>query len=147
MDQKEFFITLEDGTRVPVTAEVYYEITRSDEREKKFYQREKERMLSLDFEYEEGSTLLDYEHDYDYTTVQRQRQMQPEDVLINKETIKSLSKALCVLSEQFREIVYSYYYNEKSDYTIAKELGWNREKVTYQRNKALKLMKNFLEKN
>ncbi len=147
MDQKEFFITLEDGTRVPVTADVYYEITRSNEREKKFYQREKERMLSLDFEYEEGSTLLDYEHDYDYKVVEKQRQMRPEDALLNKERIKLLSQALCVLTDQLREIVKSYYFDEESDRAIAEKLGWKREKVTYQRNKALELMKKYFEKN
>lgn len=147
MNQKEFFIRLDDGTRVPVTADVYYEITRSDEREKKFYQREKERMLSLDYEYEEGATLQDFEHDYDSNLVDKQSRMRPEDAFFYKERIQTLSNALCILSEQLRKIVKSYYFDEKSDRAIAEELGWKREKVTYQRNKALELMKKYFEKN
>lgn len=86
MNQKEFFITLGDGTRVPVTADVYYEITRSDEREKNST-KEKRRGCSLWI-----LSMRRAAHCWITSTItiikwlDKQRQMRPEDALLNKES-------------------------------------------------------------
>lgn len=134
-------ITLDDGTQVEVTTQVYQEYYRPQWREEKCKQRDAKRLLSSDYEYGSGegdtTTMQDYMADPKPT---------PEERYIKEEENKLLQEALSILSEEKRALIKALYYDEKSERDVAEETGIARTTLNYQRKKALKEMRQYMEK-
>lgn len=135
-------ITLDDGTQVEVTTQVYQEYYRPQWREEKCKQRDAKRLLSSDYEYGSGEgdtkTMQDYMADPNPT---------PEELYIKEEENKLLQEALSILSEEKRALIKALYYEEKSERDIAAETGIARTTLNYQRKKALKEMREYMQKH
>ena len=135
-------ITLDDGTQVEVTTQVYQEYYRPQWREEKCKQRDAKRLLSSDYEYGSGEgdtkTMQDYMADPNPT---------PEELYIKEEENKLLQEALSILSEETRALIKALYYEEKSERDIAAETGIARTTLNYQRKKALKEMREYMQKH
>lgn len=142
MTNKKYFVTLEDGTEVPVSTEIYQEYYRPQWREEKCQQRDAKRLLSADYEYGtndgDKSTMFDYLADPNPT---------PEERFIMKEENKLLQEALSILSEEKRVLIQALFYEEKSERTYAEESGIARTTLNYQRKKALEEMRQYMEKH
>ena len=142
MIKKDYFVTLEDGTKVPVSAEIYQEYYRPQWREEKCQQRDAKRLLSSDYEYStsegETSTMYDYLADPKPT---------PEEVLVAKEEKKLLYQAIEILSAERRELVQALFIEGKTERDYAAETGIARTTINYQRKKALQEMRKYMEKN
>lgn len=140
--KREYFVALEDGTQVPVTAEVYAEYYRPEWREHKLEQRDRKRLLSMEYEYgtDEGApkTMADFRADMNPG---------PEETYLDKEELVILSQALEVLAEDSRKLINALYIEEKTERQYAEETGIARTTINYQRKKAIQQMKDYMEKN
>lgn len=142
MEKKEYYVTLDDGTKVPVTIKVYSEYYRSEWREHKQEQRDRKRMLSIDYEYSSGSdggsiTLMNYRVDPNPT---------PEEVILNKEELFILLQAMEILAEDYRNIIENLFIEGKTECEYAEETGMARTTINYKRKKALEKMKKYMQK-
>lgn len=132
------YIKLEDGTKVSVTKEVYDAYYHPKWNEHKCSQRDRMRLLSNDYEYEEHCTLLDFMED---------TKPGPEQTALNNEMNQFLVQALELLTEDARNLVQALIIDGKSEREYAKETGVARTTINYRREKALKQMREYMEKH
>lgn len=135
-------ITLDDGTQVEVTTQVYQEYYRPQWREEKCKQRDAKRLLSSDYEY--GNSDGDSTTMHDYIVDPKPT---PEELYIKEEENKLLQEALSILSEEKRALIEALFYEEKSERDIAAETGVARTTLNYQRKKALEEMRDYMKKH
>ena len=64
--------------------------------------------------------------------------------LHNRQVLSSLEKAMFVLPDDKRLVILLRYYENKTQHEIAETLGWTRDKVQYQLEKALDTMRRFM---
>ena len=99
-----------------------------------------EREISLSEFPESGATIAAVMDDY--FAEERQFEALGLDVAIKSEL---LAEALRLLPERQREIIMQYYFLGMSDRAIGEETDTQRSTVCYQRNSALKKLKQILE--
>lgn len=136
--EKEYLIKLEDGTRVPVTAEIYKEYYRPEWREHKCEQRDRKRLLSSDYQYDDNCTFEDFMAD---------TKPGPGETALHNEISVFLGKALEVLTEDARALIQALIIDGKSERDYAKETNIARTTINYRREKALKQMRDYMEKH
>ncbi|OCA97847.1 hypothetical protein [Clostridium beijerinckii] len=132
--EKEYFITLEDGTNVQVTKEVYEAYYRPVWREEYYCKKEKERLLSYD-------GLQDA--DYSVESHMRKENTTVESIVEDKILLELLVCALEELSSEEYELINNIYLKEQGEREYSRVSGIPRKTLAYRKEKILKKLKSF----
>ena len=124
---KEYYITMKDGTKVPVTEEVYRAYKRPAWRE------HKRRIVRSEYE----RSLERFEEDH----VPISSNEVLEDIVADKILIET---ALCATPEE-RYIIDEIYYNGKSERELAKEIKTTQQNINKKKNRILLKLKILLK--
>ena len=139
-EKKEYVITLDDGTEVAVSEEVFRAYKQPEWRENKRRQRERayddklggSRVVSLDNILDGGGES----HIYVPTK-------SVEDIVEDAMLLELLEKGLASLDEEEKQIVHYIYYAGKSEREYEREFDVPRKTVAYRKEKILKKLKVF----
>jgi RNA polymerase sigma factor (sigma-70 family) len=123
---KEYYITMKDGTKVPVTEEVYRAYKRSAWRE------HKRRIVRSEYE----RSLERFEEDH----VPISSNEVLEDIVADKILIETL---LSALTPEEKFIIDEIYFQGKTEREIAKEIKLSHVAVNKKHHKILKKLKNI----
>lgn len=142
MEQKEYVITLDDGTEVPVTKEIYTDYMRSKWREEKRQQRERQfseklggtRIVSLDKIIDSGGE-----------THLQEEAKSVEDIVHDTMMLELLEKGLSSLDEEEKHIIDYIFYKGISERAYEQKFNIARKTVAYKKEKILKKLKKILE--
>ena len=126
---KEYYITMKDGTKVPVTEEVYRAYKRPAWREHK--------RRAVRAEYERSLERLEEDH------VPIEANEAFEDIVTDKILIETL---LAALTPEEKYIIDEIYYNGKSEREIAKEIKTTQQNINKKKNKILLKLRNSIKK-
>mgnify|MGYP002597303980 CR=1 FL=1 len=69
-----------------------------------------------------------------------------EDVVFQKLTVDKLHTALLQLTQEERALIYTLFFEEKSESEVSKPLGISQQAIHKQKNRILKKLKKFLSK-
>jgi len=127
-------ITLDNGTEIPVTDEVYEEYYRFKWREEKQYQASLKHEIPIDILIESGN---------ERSTVHNQKLV--SEIVEDKLMLEILMSALDKLTKDERHIIDEIYFNDKTERETADKLGLPRKTMTYKRDKILSKLKNILK--
>lgn len=132
--EKEYFITLEDDTKVQVTKEVYEAYYRPVWREEYYRKKEKERLLSYD-----GLQNADYSVEGHM----REENTTVESIVEDKILLELLAYALEELSIEEYELINNIYLKEHGEREYSRVSGIPRKTLAYRKEKILKKLKSF----
>lgn len=132
---KKWYIWL-DGIQVPVNEEVYRTYKRAEWREDKQSEAHAQRESSYEFM---------SEHGFDGQAVADQELV--DEIVADKLLLDELYTALSELTDNERNLIDKFFYQEKSEREIAEETGIPRNTLVYRKNKILKKLKKIIEKS
>jgi RNA polymerase sigma factor (sigma-70 family) len=136
MSKCKIYTILIKKKRIPVTEEVYREYYRYKEHETYMDKLAIKNNLSIE-ECDKNGNGLEY--------ILSKRQESTEDKLIHKEMLLMLSKAIELLTEQEKFLIYSMFFKGKSERELCNLLGIAKTTLHDRKQKILKKLKKFLE--
>jgi DNA-directed RNA polymerase specialized sigma subunit len=132
--ENEYFITLEDGTNVQVTKEVYEAYYRPVCREEYYRKKEKERLLFYDGL--QGA-------DYSVESHMREENTNVQSIVEDKISLELLTCALEELSTEEYELINNIYIKEQGEREYSRISGIPRKTLAYRKENILKRLKSF----
>ncbi len=149
MEKKEKYYLYVEGQEVEVSREVYTEYYHYKNKEEYFMKKLKEGRTKTDPVTKEKIYLPSREDSYDriadtYGFLYDRKSESIEDIIIKKEDIDSLYRAINLLEDVEKEIIKELFFFDKSETGLAREKGVSITTIRYHKAKALKKLKILL---
>lgn len=130
----EYYIELKDGTKVPVTEEVYYAYKTPAWKETKRAKKRAQTECSYDF-------LVEKELEGRADTLRKLT----GGIAADREILELLRETLNKLDSSERDLISALYFENKSERQFSRETGVPRKTISYRKDKILRKLKKLLE--
>lgn len=149
MEKKEKYYLYVEGQEVEVSRDIYTEYYHYKNKEEYFMKKLKEGRTKTDPVTKEKVYLPSREDSYDrladtYGSYYDGKSESIEDIIIKREDIDSLYKAINLLEDSEKELIMELFFWEKSETGLAREKGVSITTIRYHKAKVLKKLKNLL---